>query len=317
MNINDERIPLKPDSTVVIGGNTYRILGLLSDKGGSCLAYNAEREPSVYEKKIGMPCVPAVIKEFYPAEYAGVISRDDGVFLPYTRCADFINEKTTRFTNSAIQQVEFYDKSSEHSFAPARIDEANNTVYTVVDWLKGDTLDNAYGGLSRYDKSEALISLCGAIVQLHRANKLYLDIKPSNIWLFTKSEQSRRVALFDFDTVLQTEDNGYLLKPYPQKIPCSAGWSPREQQSHQQYGNVCRATDVYAFGAVIYWLYTGKQVDGEALERIKLGDFAFLDEDETFIGARNAKDDIKDLLRATLARAVKDRVQDLEALLWD
>ncbi|GHV14161.1 hypothetical protein FACS1894219_09900 [Clostridia bacterium] len=314
--MNDGRIPLRPDSTVVIGGNTYRIYSVLSDKGGSCLAYNAEREPSGYEKKIGMPRVPAVVKEFYPVEYASVISRDDdGAALLYTRCGGSIEEKKLRFVNAAIRQVEFHDKSSEHSFAPARIDEANNTVYTVVDRVRGNTLDNAYENLSRYDKSEVLISLCDAIARLHRANYLYLDIKPSNIWLFSKSEQSRRVALFDFDTVFPTDESGYLLKPYPQTIPFTASWSPREQQSPQQYGSICRATDVYAFGAVIYWLYTGKEVDSKAVDRIRLGDFAFLDEEGVFVGAQNAKADIKDLLRNTLSRAVKDRVQDLEALL--
>jgi len=310
------RIPLKPGSTVAIGGNTYRICGLLSDNGGSCLAYNAEREPSGYEKKISMPSVPAVIKEFYPAEYAGAISRcDDGTYLSYTGFAEVIGERMSMFVNSAIQQVEFYDKSDEHSFAPARIDEANNTVYTVVDRVRGDTLDNAYNGLSRYDKSEVLISLCGAIVQLHRANKLYLDIKPSNIWLFTKSEQSRRVALFDFDTVLPTDDSGHLLEPYPQKIPYSESWSPREQQTPQQYGSICRATDVYAFGAVIYWLYTGKMVDANAVNKIKLGDFEFLDANGVFEGADRLKENIKEHLSTMLSRSVKNRQQSLESLL--
>jgi len=49
------RAPLRPGSAVSIGGDTYR---LFSDKGGRCLAYNAECKPSEYEKKIGMPSIP-------------------------------------------------------------------------------------------------------------------------------------------------------------------------------------------------------------------------------------------------------------------
>jgi serine/threonine protein kinase len=315
--MNENRIQLRPDSTVAIGGNTYRICGLLSGKGGSCLAYTAEREPSEYEKSIGMPIVPAVIKEFYPAEYAGSISRDAEGALAYSSRIKDIERSKTRFIDAAKQQVEFYKDGDEHSFAPTRIDEANNTAYTVVDETRGDTLDNARAALTRYEKTEILISLCEAIVQLHRANKLYLDIKPSNIWLLEKSEQSRRVALFDFDTVLPTDNNGYLLKPYPQSIPFSDSWSPREQQTPQQYGSVCRATDVYAFGAVVYWLYTDELVDINALNRIGYGDFTFLDESATFDGACNARTDVENLLRVTLRLAVKNRANNLECVLVD
>ncbi|GHV30177.1 hypothetical protein FACS1894167_10610 [Synergistales bacterium] len=66
--MTDIRTPLTSDTKLIIDGSTYRICELLSDKGGSCLAYNAEREPSDYEKTVGIPAVRAVIKEFNPVE---------------------------------------------------------------------------------------------------------------------------------------------------------------------------------------------------------------------------------------------------------
>ncbi|GHV30173.1 hypothetical protein FACS1894167_10600 [Synergistales bacterium] len=143
---------------------------------------------------------------------------------------------------------------------------------------------------------------------------MFLDIKPSNIWLFPKNGLSRRVALFDFDTVLPTDENGYLLKPYPEQLPFSESWSPYEQ-SHQQFSVVSRATDVYAFGAIIYWLYTGNTVDSLALEKMRKKDFTFLDENKYFEGAQNAKGNVIDLLQQTLIRGTKHRAQNMEDLL--
>ncbi|GHU89300.1 hypothetical protein FACS1894202_07170 [Clostridia bacterium] len=75
MYMTDMRIPLSQDSRLNLNGNDYIVKSIIG-YGGSCLAYSAEREPSEYERGIGMPPTPAVIKEFYPLELAENITRD-------------------------------------------------------------------------------------------------------------------------------------------------------------------------------------------------------------------------------------------------
>ena len=272
--------------------------------GGSCLAYSAEREPTDYERGIGMQPPAAVIKEFYPLELAASITREANGELRTTPSAtEFWNALKNRFESGAVEQVAFYGNDSNHSLPPARITQANGTAYSVVALTNGQILSDCSETLSVNEKADIITSLCNAVKNLHYNDKLYLDLKPSNIFLFKREpNETRRVALFDFDTVVEAGDITNSLIPY------SEGWSPREQINGRRNEISC-ATDIYSIGAVYYWILSGMKVTDEILDEIARKRFGFLDEIQALAGYRLLKGIIKQTLAATLKRQPKERVQ--------
>jgi serine/threonine protein kinase len=130
--------------------------------------------------------------------------------------------------------------------------EENNTAYMVMEYLKGKTLGEllkSRGG--KLAETEALnyIQIVGQALDIvHQAKMLHQDIKPDNIML----AEDGRAVLIDFGaardfagssttrfTTLLTP--GYApLEQYGQSLPCA------------------NYTDIYALGATLYHLVTGK-----------------------------------------------------------
>jgi serine/threonine protein kinase len=235
--------------TLTLDGTEYIIREPIGF-GGSCIAYSAESLQSVYEQSIGVPPIRAVIKEFYPAELVGEIQRDGTVL----RCTDekLFKDFKRRFENGAAQQVAYYGADSNHSLPPAKVAAANGTAYSIVSLAQGSILAEEREQLSLREKADVITSLCNAVAKLHADRKLYLDIKPSNIFLFNReTNETRRIALFDFDTVTSISDVQTAIIPY------SPDWSPYEQIGSGEWkSEIGYATDVYAIGAVFYWLYS-------------------------------------------------------------
>jgi serine/threonine protein kinase len=311
--MGDVRIKLEAGTKVGIGGNEYIIGAILSDGGASCLVYNSMRVPTEFEEHIGMPSIPAVIKEFYPAKMAGECSihRNDGsncLTVDADNQSQF-DELLQCFVKGAVEQVKFYGKGSIHSLAPSKIGKANNTVYTAVDSAIGKSLDRVVKEdnkqFSLHKVVQMIASLTEAVKELHDRQLLHLDIKPSNIFLFENNGLlSQRVALFDFDTVISIKD----AQSGNYKIGFSEGWSAPEQggkNKHPKYSDISKATDVFAIGAVLYWAITGDVVTNEIVRKVKMNEFEFLDciQDS---GKRNA---VKDYLKKTLRRNPAERAK--------
>lgn len=310
--MNDVRTVLEKGTIVAIGGNEYIIGTILSDGGASCLVYNAMRVPTAFEESIGMPCIPAVIKEFYPMTMAGEgsVQRNDCSCIVVNKVKQSqFDELLQGFINGAVEQVKFYDKGSIHSLAPSRIGSANNTVYTAVDSAVGESLDKVVKErtkqFSLHKIVQMIASLTEAVKELHDKQLLHLDIKPSNIFLFENNGLlSQRVALFDFDTVISIED----AQSGNCKIGFSEGWSAPEQGNKIRlpiYRDISKETDVFAIGAVLYWAITGSIVTSKVVEKIKMNEFDFLDCIHD-ISARNA---VKDYLKKTLRRIPSERTK--------
>ena len=82
--------------------------------GGSCLAYSAKREPTDYERGIGMQPPSAVIKEFYPLELASSITREANGELRATPSAtDFLTALQSEVITSAFSFTDSVYEQSE------------------------------------------------------------------------------------------------------------------------------------------------------------------------------------------------------------
>jgi serine/threonine-protein kinase len=194
------------------------------------------------------------LKEFFPEgcwrQGTTVVSAGKWTSATYSDAKQkFLQEGQTlgQFNHSGIVRVFYYF-------------EENNTAYMVMEYLHGRTLADLLtqrGG--KLSQSEALMyigKICQALEILHHNQFLHRDIKPDNIML-TNDE---RVVLIDFGaardfTTRNTQRFTAMFTP---------GYAPLEQ-----YGQALQLgtfTDIYALGATLYHLLTGK-VPVSAVER--------------------------------------------------
>ena len=305
MTAHDPRTPLNQDSRLTLQNHKYTIWDVVGF-GGSCLAYYAEREPNENEVRIGIPAVPAIIKEFYPLELEAHITREpDGKLTVTTTAQGLFDLMRSRFEVGAAEQTAFCVNDGNHSLPLPVLANANGTTYTAVILINGQTLNDCAETLSMLEKADVLTSLCNAVKKLHDSGKLYLDLKPSNIFVFEKEQnESRRIALFDFDTVIPAADITTAAVSY------SDGWSPNEQ-ANQRKEEISYPADIYAIGAVYYWMLSGKKVSGAVLDEIVRERFGFLDGIEGLHSMR-LKETIGQILSVTLKRLPDKRAQRVE-----
>ncbi len=135
----------------------------------------------------------------------------------------------------------------------------NDTGYIISEYLEGHTLQEVLDEGVTYQPNEAVQLICTilrGLEQVHPMNIIHCDIAPETIML-TKDGQ---VKLLDFGaTRYVTTANSKSLA-----IILKQGYAPEEQYRSQ--GQRGPWTDVYALGAVLYRLLTGK-VPEESVER--------------------------------------------------
>ena len=303
--MSKSRKALEKGMELVFDSRRYQILETMSENGGSCLVYKAERLPTEHHPH-GLPLVRYVIKEFYPKSLVQHISRGSNGELLVARSGleRFIKAKR-RFVDGVARQTAFYDEASNYAIMgyPEIYEYVNGTVYSALSIANGTTLNNVkYSTLSVYEIAQIMTSLCNAVDKLHAKGQLYLDIKPENIFLFDREVcESRRIALFDFDTVVE-KDNLPTVGFY------SRGWSPYEQELWQS-DEITEATDNYSIGALLYWLLFGQKVPDGLPTRILRGDFSFLNGCLLLHNMKSAKTAVQNLLKATLNNDHKERMQ--------
>lgn len=142
--------------------------------------------------------------------------------------------------------------------------EANGTCYYVMEHLGDTTLKDYVSTKGPLDEAEAVslfVRITAAVGSLHAQNRLHLDIKPSNIMMPNGTPK-----LIDFGQSVQFGRGGHTQRA---AAACSDGYAPQEQ-----YAGIRRfmpQTDIYALGAVLLFMVTGKRppAAGElSLERL-------------------------------------------------
>jgi len=306
MTAHYSRTPLNQGDYLTLKNQKYSIRDNIGF-GGSCLVYYAEHEPNEHEREIGMPTVPAIVKEFYPLELSADITRNpNGELTVQAAVREAFDSLKKRFESGAAEQTAFCVSDGNHSLPLPVLDSQNGTAYTAVALTNGQTLLDCAESLSMFEKSEVITSLCNAVMKLHDNGKLYLDLKPSNIFIFEKAQnESRRVALFDFDTAITATDTDSAFISY------SDGWSPYEQKN-QRREEISYTADIYSIGAVYYWMLKGEKVSDTVLNEIIRGRFDFFDEIKELQSNKRLKETIGQFLSATLKRLPEKRAQRVE-----
>jgi serine/threonine protein kinase len=132
--------------------------------------------------------------------------------------------------------------------------EANGTAYIVMEFLSGETLEEALkrtpGGLPSEQLRSFLRRILSSLARVHGAGLVHRDIKPANIFI----REDGRPVLIDFGSARNASPNQDTT--YTQIF--SGSYAPIEQISGSPQGTF---SDIYALGAVCYRAIGGTLAD--------------------------------------------------------
>ena len=133
--------------------------------------------------------------------------------------------------------------------------EANNTVYYVMEYIGGGSLDDYItknNGLKEDEAIKIVKQIGSALSFMHKNKMLHLDLKPSNIM----RKDFGDVVLIDFGLSKQYDKNG---EPESStKVGAGTpGYAPIEQANYCEGKGFPVTMDVYALGATMFKMLTG------------------------------------------------------------
>ncbi len=242
---NDPRRALQPkpaaaDLALPVGFRLfeYRIDSILG-QGGFGIAY-AATDVNLNAK--------VVVKEYLPEEFAYRAS-DHTVSARDDQDQDFYQNGLDSFLVEARTLATF---RHPNIVRVARFFEANRTAYMVLEYERGQSLKSwrkKHENVPEATIVALLAPLLDGLALVHRAGYLHRDIKPDNIYV---RDQDGSLVLLDFGAARQTAseraDIGTVVTP---------GYGAIEQYAGG--GRQGPWTDLYAFGATLFWALTGKK----------------------------------------------------------
>lgn len=203
------------------------------------------------------------IKEFLPTDLA-MRASDSSIHPISDDHTDTFGWGLNRFITEAQTLAQFRHPNIVlvHS-----VFEANGTAYMVMEYEKGESLEEAYK-LHRLTTEEELIGilypLMHGLQRIHESGFVHRDIKPKNIYL----RDDGRPVLLDFGSARQAL--GVETRTLTTLV--SPGYAPFEQYNATRESDKQGPwTDIYALGATIYRGLSGKSpVDALARANAKL-----------------------------------------------
>jgi len=186
------------------------------------------------------------IKEYLPEDIA-YRSTDDSVAARNAEDQEFYDHGLESFLVEARTLATFRHRNIVRV---ARFFEANKTAYMVLEYERGKSLKGWWQDRKNVTERELLtlfLPLLDGLGAVHEAGYLHRDIKPDNIYV---RDEDGSLVLLDFGAARQTQgsaDDSNIVTP---------GYGPIEQYFGGDQGPW---TDIYAFGATLYWMIAGKK----------------------------------------------------------
>lgn len=185
--------------------------------------------------------------------------------------------------------------------------EGNNTVYYSMEYINGGSLDEMIArnnGLGQSQVLEYTRQIGAALSLMHASGMLHLDLKPSNIML-----KEGKAVLIDFGLSKQYDRNGD--PESSTKVGGGTpGYAPIEQSNYRDGKGFPVTMDVYALGATMFKMLTGKRPP-EASEILNEG-FPIEEFDAHGVGRP-----LRDMVMKAMSPLRKDRYQSIDELLTD
>ncbi len=129
--------------------------------------------------------------------------------------------------------------------------------YYAMEYLDGidlQALVDTYGAQAEARVIQILLQICGSLYEAHAQGLVHRDIKPANIMLNRRGGQPDVVKVLDFGLVKQVDSTGN------QEIGLAGTPLYMSPEAIQSPSLVDACSDLYAVGAVGYFLVTGKPV---------------------------------------------------------
>jgi len=195
----------------------------------------------VYLAKDGKGGDEVVIKEFMPRKLA-YRAEDGSVQIQENANSDAFSHGRRLF----FQEANFLANLKHHNIVNVtNFFRANGTVYMVMDYQKGVTLQEYIarrnGGLSEELIQAVFRPLLDGLKVIHERGLLHLDIKPGNIYLRPGAD----TVMLDFGAVHEMKQT----RQYQPGQVLTPGFAPYEQS--QRGGYVGPWSDIYAMGATM------------------------------------------------------------------
>jgi serine/threonine protein kinase len=129
----------------------------------------------------------------------------------------------------------------------------------LVDGLDLEVLVRDHGKLPPARVVHLLRQACGSLAEAHEAGLVHRDIKPSNLVLSLRAGQGEILKVLDFGLVKDVRDGAgdASLSRTGAILGTPLYLSPEAIRAPEEVGP---ASDLYAIGAVAYWLLTGEPV---------------------------------------------------------
>jgi serine/threonine protein kinase/HAMP domain-containing protein len=187
------------------------------------------------------------IKEYLPEDFANR-SSDKSVSPRREEDREFYQNGLDNFLVEARTLATF---RHPNIVRVARFFEANASAYMVLEYERGKSLKAWWRNRREMPEEELLtllLPLLDGLAVVHNTGYLHRDIKPDNIYV---REEDGSLVLLDFGAALQTAAGSDGMSGV-----VTPGYGPIEQYEN---GNQGPWTDIYAIGATLYAMVTGKK----------------------------------------------------------
>ena len=221
-------------------GGKYVIKKVLG-QGGFGITYLAEQ--TMLGKRFA-------IKEFFIRD---LCTRLDNYTVTATAQSDMVKRYHQKFIKEAQIIARFEHPGIVHV---NDIFEENGTAYYVMNYVEGENLDEIIkreGALTEERALGYITKVADALDYIHRHNVNHLDIKPANIMI---RKADNEPILIDFGVSKQYDEHKDQTTTTPPGV--SNGYSPLEQYKPGGVSTFSPQADIYALGATLYKMMTGK-----------------------------------------------------------
>lgn len=236
---------LQPGFKLQSKDRTYEIIEILGS-GSFGITYLAKADVSIGNIKTSMQFA---IKEHFVS--ASCYRGNDGTTVCAVPTAKLdVTESRTDFITEAKRLKKLCLKS-RNIVSVNETFEANDTAYYVMEYLDGGTPSKC----SEKEAISIILQVASALDIIHNEHVLHLDLKPDNIVLKTNDKNETYPVLIDFGISKHFDSNGNPTSRLKAK-GASPGYAPQEQ--HTEVNAFSPKYDIYALGAVLFFLCIGK-----------------------------------------------------------
>ncbi len=219
----------------------YRIVRFIGAGGFGC----------TYEAEFEMLHRRVAIKEFFPHELCNRDATGRMTVGTNSQC-EFVAKLRRKFADEA--RTLFDCTNLEGVVKVTDIFEENDTSYFVMQYIDGQSLGsmiNSRGPLPEAEALHLITEVGRALAGVHEHGMLHLDIKPDNIMIDAQGHP----ILIDFGVSKQYDNSDGCNTST--LMGCTPGYAPIEQMKSNVKAFL-PATDIYALGATLCAMLTGK-----------------------------------------------------------